>query len=112
MVIPAETLAHGALLILPSRCVAVWRQPGSGQVRTRAVELDAETSVALSAVTVDSEIWVRFDVMRPGPVSYTHLDVYKRQGRVRSVAVEEVLGVDEDAAALAGQELDMSLIHI
>lgn len=73
VVIPAETLAHGALLILPSRCVAAWRHPGSGQVRTSAAELDAETSVALSAVTLDSEIWGRFDVMRPGQDDLTFL---------------------------------------
>ena len=61
----------------------------------------------------------------PGPVSYTHLDVYKRQfqhfarqgddllgrGRGGKEIVLPEFGVD-DLAGLAAAVLDLSLIHI
>ena len=53
--------------------------------------------------------WVAKNVVAAGPVSYTHLDVYKRQGLPREQAAG---GEAEQPDADGRADPDLSLIHI
>ena len=53
------------------------------------------------------------DVMMPGTVSYTHLDVYKRQGLFNAVNLELARGIIGAAESMrAPVIIGLSLIHI
>ena len=72
--------------------------------------LDAASDDALSVISSESDVYK--------PVSYTHLDVYKRQGLSWSAALMQEYGVgtnileDMEWAAYWTRPYNLSLIHI
>lgn len=71
--IPAAKLDYGTLLIQKTRCALVWRSEPSRPYHALITELDPETTVAQTPVTVRGEVWGRFDLRRPGLADMTFL---------------------------------------
>ncbi|OXB52559.1 UNVERIFIED_CONTAM: hypothetical protein H355_002049, partial [Colinus virginianus] len=68
-----------ALLCLPV-CVGVGWEKVLGYLSVFLVDLCCQTSLCACSVDLHPTAMSCYDLCRPcGPVSYTHLDVYKRQ---------------------------------